>query len=225
MSLPFTNNTTSTTSMSEQESDLDSNVIPTILSGKDFNKTFEHTKFYKFLNDDMIHNNFKYVFGLNVDTASFNPEGKCEKGGLYFCEESQCCRFWKSYGSLLALVKIPDDAQVYIEKNKFKADKIILTDIIHYNNVFDEFWAALIPNDGKALFYIRHQTEGLCRSAVKQNGMALQYVKEEFKTYDLCRLAVRQNYFALRYIKEEFKTDELRWLAAEQQKFVVRYDL
>ena len=36
----------------------------TKLSGVNFNRLYSDTKFYKFLNDDLIHNKFTYAVGL-----------------------------------------------------------------------------------------------------------------------------------------------------------------
>ena len=44
-----------------------------------------------------------------------------------------------------------------------------------------------------------------CLYAVKQNGLALQYVKEQ--TDDICLIAVKQHGYALRYVKEQ--TDDI----------------
>ena len=42
-----------------------------MLSGKEFNKKYEHTTFVKLTNKDEIHNDFQYITGLNVDTIMF----------------------------------------------------------------------------------------------------------------------------------------------------------
>jgi len=154
-----------------------------VLSGYEFNKIYkDKTKFYKFLNDDLMHNSFKYELGLNVDVNPFTPNGSCSKGGLYFCKENDCHFYVDVYGRKLALVEIPDDAKIYIEQNKFKADKIILTDIINFDNVPDDIWI---------------------------NTLLLRYVKEELQTNELCILAVINNVSELQYVKEEFKASLL----------------
>ena len=45
------------------------------------------------------------------------------------------------------------------------------------------------------------QTPEICLEAVKQNGYALQYVKEQ--TLEICLEAVKQNGYALQYVKEQ----------------------
>ena len=105
-------------------------LIHTELSGTEFNKIYKDTKFYKFLKDDLIHYDFQYQLGLNIDTKPFKPIGRCSEGGLYFCEESKCYAYCNSYGQKIALIEIPNDARIYIENNKFKSDQIIIMGII-----------------------------------------------------------------------------------------------
>ncbi len=57
-----------------------------------------------------------------------------------------------------------------------------------------------VQMDGSALKNIRQelQTPEICLTAVKQNGMALKYVKEQ--TIEICLAAVKKNSYALRYV-------------------------
>ena len=57
-----------------------------------------------------------------------------------------------------------------------------------------------VKENGYALQYVKEQTEDICLAAVKQNGFALQYVKEQ--TPEICLEAVKQNELALRYVKD-----------------------
>ena len=45
----------------------------------------------------------------------------------------------------------------------------------------------------------------LYRTAVRNNGAALEYVPGEFITEELCRIAVREGGYALRFVPEELK--------------------
>ena len=81
-------------------------------------------KYYKILNEKENHKGFQYKTGLNVDTIPFNPTGDCQPGGLYFAREN-ILGFLK-YGVWLREVTLPEDAQVYENGGKWKADKIIL---------------------------------------------------------------------------------------------------
>lgn len=101
--------------------------IHKVYTGKEFNEIAIRygMKFYKFTNHNEIHHGFQIRDGLNVDTIEFNPRGECQAGGLYFTDkEHALC--WKRGNTFFREVTIPDDAQVYIEKLKYKTDKFIL---------------------------------------------------------------------------------------------------
>ena len=192
-------------------------------TGIEFNRIYKNVKFYKFLRNNLHHFNFTYQLGLNVDFVPFNPTSECSKGGLYFCEESNCHLYYQSYGTKIATVKIPDDARVYVESDKFKADRLIIDEIIDFENVPDEFWLNIFYKSVSALKYIKEQSEDLHISAIKQDGLMLEFVKEEFKTGDLCTLAVEQNSEALKFVPECFQTNDMCTFAICQDANVFRY--
>ena len=219
----------------------------TEVSGLEFNLYHvpKETKFYKFLNDNLTHYGFTYTKGLNIDTAKFRPNGSCTGGGLYFCKESNCDIYWKDYGSKVALIEIPDDAQVYIELYNFKADRLIIKDIVDFVDMDDDFWLDILPleNSAHVLEYVREQTNDICEFAVKQcghnleyvkkqtqlicelavnqNGLALQYVKEQ--TSLICELAIKQDGLALQFVKEEYQTFDICIIAVKQNGRALEY--
>ena len=154
-----------------------------LLTVKDFNKKYSNIELYKVLKKDYTHNNFKYKDGLNIDTVPFSPVGQCSRGGIYVSELNKL-GLWLSYGSYICKVTIPDDSSVYIEEDKFKIDKINLD--LTNKVLIKDFYAWTDPN--------------FCNLAVKQDGLALQYVKEQ--NDELCKLAVQENKYAIKYIYE-----------------------
>ncbi len=96
---------------------------------KGFKVEYPDTKFYKLTNESENHNGFQFVDGINIDTQKFNPSGECSSGGLYFTELNKIA-MWISYRGqnmkYIREVEILDDSLIYIEDNKFKADKFIL---------------------------------------------------------------------------------------------------
>lgn len=60
-----------------------------------------------------------------------------------------------------------------------------ITDVVHVH--------------GNKVGLINNQTLQICTEAVKQNGLALQYVTHEFRTPQVCQIAVEQNEMALKY--------------------------
>ena len=192
------------------------------ISGEQFNDLFKKHTFVKILSDNLTHNGFTYKQGLNIDTNDFNPNGECQSGGLYFCD------IWLSYlylrfGNKFAYVIVPDDARVYIEENKFKSDKLILNEIFSLTNLHlfsdNNFIRLAIRQNGCALQYIKEQTEEICKLAVQQHGSALQFVKKQ--TEEICKLAVQRDSRALQFVKKQ--TEEICKLAVQQNVCASQY--
>lgn len=70
-------------------------------------------KYYKILNKTMNHDGFQYHLGLNIDTDC----------GLCYTTKENLHKYFHD-GNLLAEIKIPDDAKVILEGDKWRADKI-----------------------------------------------------------------------------------------------------
>ena len=179
------------------------NYIHHELSGHNFKNicdAYGNNKFYRFLNDDLVHNNFEYIIGLNVDTNPFNPSGDYLEGGLSFCDKPTAYLYWKNYGKKLAIVEIPNNARVWIEKESFKADKLFITKIIDFENVTDNFWLSILKNDYHVLACIKNQTKSICKAAIKKNGLALEFIRDQ--TAKHCLSAVKRNGLALEHVNE-----------------------
>ena len=197
----------------------------------------------KLTNKECVHNNFTFIDGLNIDTVKFNPTGKCLPGGIYFVTIDNWPE-WINYNSDIMWyiwdVTIPDDALVYDEKNKFKADKIILKNriIIWHNNDLslaaikqngwflhivrnptDEICLAAVKQNGLALQHIKNPSDKICLAAVGQNGCALKYVRNP--TYEICFTSVKQNGYALLYVNNQ--TNEICLAAVKQNGYVLKY--
>lgn len=84
-----------------------------------------------------------------------------------------------------------------------------------------KLYKLVLSYNGLLLRYINEQTYELCEIAVKENGMAIKHVQEEFLTPELCKLAVQETGFALEYIKEQ--TLELCKIAIEDYVGMFNY--
>ena len=180
--------------------------IHTVLTGKEFNALHADKKFYKVLNDSLCHYDFTYTAGLNVNTQSFKPSGTCRSGGLYFCEEAHLPLYLVEYGSIYATVSIPEDALVYKEDVKYKANKLILHNIQPITELplwqDAAFTKKMVQRDGRAIQYIKEPTKEVSRLAIQQHGCVIMFMKEP--TEELSRLAVQQNRNAIYFVKEPF---------------------
>ena len=74
---------------------------------------------------------------------------------------------------------------------------------------------AAVKQNGYALQYVKDQTTEICLEAVKQSGDALQYAKD--RTTEICLEAVKQSGYALQYVKDQttknlFSSGRTDWL-------------
>ena len=70
------------------------------------------SKYVKILHESLIHHNYKYNLGLNIDLIPFNSSGECQSGGLYYTDFDKF-PLYLNYGTLIADVEIPEDAKIY----------------------------------------------------------------------------------------------------------------
>jgi hypothetical protein len=188
------------------------------------------TTYYKLLRPDLIHYDFIYKEGLNELSEPFNPGLECGSGGLYYSDQDNIFKYLELYSYdpdlLIGIVSLPDNAKfVSINMNnekKYKSDKIILSDIQRLDNMLSSdpvITLKAVKHNGYALQYVKEQTKDICIEAVKQNGFALQYVKEQ--SADICIEAVKQNGMALCYVKEQ--TEDICTEAVKQYGMALQY--
>ena len=105
--------------------------------------------------------------------------------------------------------------EYYVNQRKF-GDDFNLSDTSTHDKC-----KTLIENCPFNIIFISDKmlTEELCKLAVRQNVIALQFVKEQ--TEELCKLAVRQNGYALRHVANQ--TEEICKLAVRQTGMSLRY--
>jgi len=203
-------------------------LVGRVYSGEEFNERIKNKKLVKLTTESEIHNNFQFSTGLNIDPIPFNPKKECLPGGFYFCDYDKF-NLYLEYGNKrcvnMRIVTIPDDATVYVELFKYKADKFILSQPIkifeHRSNEFEdnELCLELIRQTDSALKYIKYQTEELCLVAVKKNGFALRFVN--IQTNEICLEAVKENGLALEYVENQ--TEEICSVAIKQNPKSKRY--
>ena len=78
-----------------------------------------------------------------------------------------------------------------------------------------------VKQNGYALRYVKDQTEAVALEAVKQNGYALQYVKDQTEAVAL--EAVKQDGYALQFVKDQ--TEAVALEAVKQDVDALRYVL
>lgn len=76
----------------------------------------------KILSEDMCMKGFQYKIGKNVDVKRLAVKGSC-KAGLYFCLIKDICEYL-DYGTKLAVVKVADNEDVYVDRGKFRTHRL-----------------------------------------------------------------------------------------------------
>jgi hypothetical protein len=199
-----------------------------VYSGSSFNEINKGKKFYKITNEKENHLGFQYRDGLNIDIHEFNPTGECKKGGLYFTDFDNLVYYF-GFGIWIREVILPDDAQIYVENKKYKADKFILKEKMGINQLLEwndpDFCKSAVQQNGYAIVYVKSEllTEDICKLAVQQDGYVIEYVKSELLTEDICKLAVQQNWCAIVYVKPELLTEDICKLAVQQNWLALKY--
>lgn len=94
-------------------------------TGLEFNNMFRNCVFVKLTNSNEHHENFIFTDGLNIDNTFV--ESPCQDG-LYFFEihDIDKWRHYKNNIMYVRIVTVPNDAVVFIDNNKIKANKIVL---------------------------------------------------------------------------------------------------
>ena len=189
--------------------------IGKVLTGLEFKQLYK-TEFYKILKNNLIHYDHQYIDGINICLEEFNPNGECSSGGLYFVEFNKIS-LWLNYTKELKYivkVDILDDSLIYVEKNKFKANKFLIDLSKKYEiNDFLRFTNFCKLNDEQFM------NEEICRNMIQKNAMNLSSIPFKFRTKELCELAIKKDSHAISCINTKLIKGEptsLNHLSNEQ---------
>lgn len=180
--------------------------------GYEFNKLIGNKTLYRFTYTDEVHNFLHYADGLNIDFLEFYPHGSCEKGGMYFIDETVLDEYLTpveyklSFGiwKWIREVEIPDDARVYVDNQKYKTDRFILkprcsiSDFRFKDSIINIINFEKYPT---ALYFVENQNYEMCKIAVSSNPLSIIFVKDQ--TIELCELAVSKNPKAISFVKKQ----------------------
>jgi hypothetical protein len=186
--------------------------------------------YYKLLNPDLKHYHFIYREGLNELAEPFNADPESEPGGLYYSDQDNIFKWIELYrydpDLLIARVTLPEDAHsICIDSGygiKYKSDKIILSNIQRLDNMISSdlcMTLNAVKQNGMILQYVKNQTYDICMEAVKQTGLALQYVKNQ--TEENCMEAIKQNIWALEYVNNQ--TEDMCMKAVKKDGLVLQF--
>jgi len=206
--------------------DPDDRYLPTVYRGSYYAEKI----FYKVMDETMKHYNFQYTIGLNILSREyFNPDGDCQKGGLYFCDIDDIL-YWLHLhkNGQIYEVRLPDDARVCKQFRKYKADRIHISnpmqihDFIRKHNLekqarkecpeYIEKMNACTINVKKECPNINYKNDKLCQykmrpieanmhEILRTHGSSIKdmFIQDPY----LCMFAVQINPFSLEHIRDQ----------------------
>jgi len=156
-----------------------------IYSGEQFNSLYPLTK-YKMINRELKHFNMEYKLGLNTNKTKFLHSNSLI--GLHFTDINNIFKYFYC-GCYISKISVANDAKINVVNGLnsiiYVADSLIVDDIILIENSM--LW----------------ENTDFCKCAVSYSPSNLQYISEEYQTFDICLQAVQQNPFAIKYIKNK----------------------
>ena len=104
-------------------------------------KDFDHSKtYYKVLNEKENHKGFQYHDGLNILDKEFDEADEpWLSDGMHFTDVGHLPLFF-NYGDHIREIKIPEDASMVRDENKWRTDKMILVKRITKDEYFETLW-------------------------------------------------------------------------------------
>lgn len=206
-------------------------------------------KYYKIMPKNMMHDKYKFKLGLNELKLNdpWDPR-ECIGGGFYFCNLSDVPEWIHLYpNGIICDISIPHDAMVSKRSNKYKTNKIFVSNPIKYNDFIlaHKLEYNVIESNGLYLCYIKkptfdicmraiercifaikyidieNQTLELCKKVVKQNGLLLEFIKN--KTFDICIDAIEQNSMALKFVPRIYHNYQMYVMAIKQNPLALKF--
>jgi hypothetical protein len=191
-----------------------------ILSGVEFNEVFNGVSLYKIIKNSMIHNNFKFSKGLNIDNNEFQVNNSSAPGGFFFTLGDYVnVKTLSNFYNPMSVwnIEIPDDSIVVIYNNRMKTNKIILT-----SKISDQSELKFLTKENVELMFKINQNSLICfpdnlktesmflTDVINNNPKLLSFVPHKLWNPEICnkiyQSAFDTNNISFRYINDKFKT-------------------
>ena len=195
------------------------------LTGSQFINLYPNTLFWKLTNETETHHGLVYKTGLTTDKKPFRRDLKCD-GGIYFCSDDQLhlwIRHFMGKMKYIRSVMIPTTATISVEGNKFKTNKIILSERMDIWSDYDSIVKAGSANNYFQLVNPKVQTYAMCLDAVKWYGFNLRFVREDLQTDELCMESVKCYGKALQWVRFDLITKLMCETAVDNNKWAFEW--
>ena len=196
----------------------------TIIKGKDL----KDRVLCKVLSEDMKMRGFQYKMGLNEDINPLELKGSC-KAGLHFCDVKSVCNFL-CYGSLLAIVEIPDEEDVCVDDGKYRTHRVTIRRVMPLNDVTT--WKYLHKNGADITVNDNYAIEWASENGYLEVVKYLHKNGADITVYDnsaLCLASLRGHLEVVKYLHKngaDITVDNnyaLRYAAKNGHLEVVKY--
>lgn len=200
-------------------------------------------KYYKLTNKKEEHDGEKFQTGENVNCVKFNSTGKYLHDELDFFHESQLLFFRMFYPYWIREVTFPEDAKIYLEKDKYKCNKFILSERSLFSkfkiNLKEEIQLAAVKQHGSVIQYIQNNvaignsngsnstgsnstgciSEEVQLAAVNQDGWLIQFIENPNEKVQLA--AVVQSGWSIQFIKNP--NEKVQLAAVRHDGTIIEY--
>ena len=203
------------------------------IKGAEFKRKFPKYQAMKFIGNNF--KNFAYKIGINSNSEPFNPSGACIGKGLYFVDESEIFNYCVTYGDKIAIIKLLDNEDIYVEDDKCKTNSFEITEITEIAEYFKRLTPdkklSTVKNHTFLLLYLKKKDDQEYKNIfimggksfqidiVKQNGLAIQYIPNP--DFNVQMEAVKQNGLAIQYIPNP--DNNIRLEAVKQNGLGIKY--
>jgi hypothetical protein len=205
----------------KQMLDIDKRYVGKVFAGEEFIALFPNLSenLIKLTNTIENHRGFQFDSGINEDTNTFNPEGKCSAGGIYFTHIDKLAYWVDLYQNpnheykYCRKVKILSDCKIYIEDvDSFKVDKIFLEDRVDISELENwkdrDYLMKSIRQNPFVIRYIKNPDTETQLEAVTQNGCSIKHIKNP--TEEIKLEAITQNPFAIFHVIDPNRKMQLK---------------
>lgn len=171
-----------------------------IVTGKEFNNEYTNNIFCTILSKNKVKNIDEYIYIFDIS-----------KAGSFL---------W--LGDKFSYVDIPDNAEVHINKDVFKTNKIILRKIEYITYAMYE---DAIRKEPSSLLHVPKNILDfdLCWTSVSNYGWTLGYVPNELINFDIWFLAIQTHWTAIKYVPLQYKTYKLCMEVAKYDVKTIKY--
>lgn len=209
------------------------------ITGKQLNKILGPMPLLKFMYDDDIHHGMYYVTGLNEDYLEFDNSDACKSGGIYVTTLDNAQTYCDDYGLYARQVHVPDDAMVYVENDKLKCNKIILSErvlIKEMLKVLVKEYVRKINNDVDKIIDLivgcpvfiqwiddNYLSEEIYCRAIARNDNVFECIDDDKITHEMRMIAVRQYGGHIGDIEEKDRTSVMILEAIKEDCMAIQY--